>query len=94
MRHIPFAEFATIMEQAAAVILDHNALSYPYVNKDGDEDNENLYVDINYTDDYDSYEHTFYPDDTIVSINDDGTLRLVQGEEFYDVTVLTVQKLV
>jgi hypothetical protein len=94
MRHIPFVEFATIMSNATAVILDNNALSYPYVNEGSEDDIDNLYVEINYTDDFDAYEHTFYPDDTIVRINDLGNLELVQGEERYIVKVLDTKKLV
>jgi hypothetical protein len=90
MRTITFPEFCQIMENASAVILDNNALSYPAVNNDDEDD---MYVEINYTDDYDTYEHTFYADDTSATILDDGSIKLHCNDEFYNVIVLQMQKL-
>lgn len=95
MRHITFPEFCHIMDDASAVILDNNALSYPYVESYEDEDGNMVYdyVAINYIDEHDYIEHSFYSDDTTVFINGDGNLELKVGDELYIVTVLEFKKL-
>ena len=95
MRYITFEEFAEIMNNSAAVILDNNALSYPYVESYEGENGSPYYdrVEINYTDEHDFIEHSFYRDDTHVTIMDDGNIRLVSNDETYTITVLEIKKL-
>jgi len=95
MRTITFPEFCQIMNNATAVILDNNALSYPYVEAYEEDDGEMFYdrVEINYESDGDSYEHSFYSDDTVATILDDGSIKLHSNDEFYNIIVLQMQNL-
>lgn len=95
MRTITFPELCQIIGNSMAVILDNNALSYPAVESYEDDNGETVYdrIEINYTDDYDTYEHSFYSDDTIATILDDGSIKLHCNDEFYNVIVLQMQKL-
>jgi hypothetical protein len=95
MRNITFEEFAEIMNNSAAVILDNNALSYPYVESYEDEDGNTGYdrVEINYMSDYAQIENSFYSDDTNVTILDDGSMKVKSNDEFYNIHVLEFKKL-
>lgn len=95
MRTITFPEFCQIINNATAVILDNNALSYPYVESYEEDDGEMFYdrVEINYESDGDSYENSFYSDDTVATILDDGSIKVRCGDDFYNIIVLTMEKL-
>ena len=97
MRNITFPEFCQIVEDAYAVVLDHNALSYPYVVQEEDEDGNIVYdrIEINYADDYEQIEHSFYSDECEhIAINDEGEIDLIANDESYAIQVLTIKKLV
>lgn len=95
MRHITFPEFCEIINNAAAVILDNNALSYPYVESHEGENGSPYYdrVEINYIDEHDFIEHSFYHDDTNITILDDGSIRVTANDETYTIQVLEIKKL-
>jgi len=90
MKTIPLKTAHELIENAAAIIADHNALMYPSVSDlTGEEDNEFLY--ISWTDG-DGYEYRIKanegPNQT-VKVTDQGDLVLVddEGDEF-EITLL------
>lgn len=95
MRTITFPEFCQIMNNSVAIILDNNALSYSYVESYEDKKRGTFYdrVEISYNDEHGFVEHTFYNHDTIATILDDGSIKLLCGDEFYNIIVLEKQKL-
>jgi hypothetical protein len=95
MRTITFPEFCQIINNSAAIILDNNALSYPYVESYDDENGETFYdrVEISYNDERGFVEHSFYSDDTVATILDDDSIKLRCGDDFYNIIVLEKQKL-
>lgn len=96
-RTIDFQEFARLIDSSDAVIFDYNAVTYPYVEQAENEDGDVFYtkVEINYTDEYDTYEYAFYADcdGAIIKINDEGSLDY-HWENSFNIQVLHVVKLV
>jgi len=95
-RVIKFDEVCRILNDSVAVILDHSALSYPYVDIIDESANEIVYnfFEINYSDEYKMVENTFYPEDIqSIVIDDNGNIKLTVNDEEFIITVLTIKQL-
>jgi len=99
-RKLTFQELAELVDSSAAVILDHDALTYPYVvyNEDDGEDETEVngihHFEINFIDHFsgDSMEFSFYPDEcSNMQVNDDGSLSVSIGDEEFNIQILQVQ---
>ena len=86
-RLITFEEFSKIVDNAVAVILDHNAVSYPCVETD--------MVIINYETEDGTAENEFYEEDKAnIYILDDGSIQYnLEYGESYNIQILQVEKL-
>jgi len=81
MRTITFEEFAKLVDDATAVIIDHNAVVYPVV-----EDDEVIVED-------DNFSVTFDEDAGSFTILDDGSIEIVMVDETFNIQVLQVKVL-
>ena len=93
-RLIDFNELCTMIDSAAAIILDHDALSYPYIDITVDDDGNitNEYINIQYENNGNTCEHTFYNGECEIVVLDDGNIQLSVGGENYTITLLEIKK--
>ena len=90
MKNIPLKEAHELIENAAAIIVNHDALMYPSVSDlTGEEDNEFLYVSWTDGDGWEFEIKAVEENNRTVKVTDQGDLILVddEGDEF-EVTLL------
>lgn len=97
MRTITFTEFAQIVDDCYAVVLDHNAVTYPYVAQEEDDDGNLVYdrIEVNYADEYEQIDNAFYSDDCDnITIEDNGCITFDANDEKYTIQLLVLKKIV
>ena len=90
VKSLTFQQFAAIIDNAHAVIIDNYAVTFP--STDINEDGTFATVEISYTDDGDCYENVWDEDDvSYINVVDDCINVGLDNGEVYQVNVLEIR---
>ena len=93
---ITFAKFVELLEGALAVQFDGNAVVYPYIDHEADEDGNWIptFVQIAFWMDGDEFEHNFYPDEITEIFVENGVITVVTPNENFTFRLLDTMPIV